>query len=309
MIDPQLESARPAEGPGFADAVTFAFGDASAGVYGSARLGLVPGEPPRAMALGLLFVGGEAVATPAGGGDAEDAGWERFSAAGITATIVEPLRRWRLELDSGDAGLELDFEALSDPVELGAEAAVARAAGLRGYEQPCRVRGTAHAGGRSFAIDALGQRGHQWGAFDWERMESARSVSAWLGPDLSAVLSAVRPDGARGHDEEAISAFVVESAGEGLAGAIGEVAEPRLSTLYDSAGHQRRASAELWPAGEDAYPRRLAGSIVCGTSIELGRLTLDAAFFAWTMDGREGVGRYDVLRRSGPESGDVGELT
>jgi len=303
VIGPELERARPAEGPGFADAVTFAFGDAAAGVYGSARLGLLPGAPPRATALGLLFAGGDAVATPAGGEDAGDDGWERFRAAGITATIVEPLRRWRLALDSGEAGFELDFEALSEPVELGAEQAVAQIAGLRGYEQPCRVRGSARAGASSFAIDALGQRGHQWGAADWEQMESARSVSAWLGPELCAILSAVRPTGSRAHDEEVISAFVVESAGEGLAGVIGEVAEPRLSTLYDSAGRQRRASAELWPAGEDSYPRRLAGSIVCGTSVDLGPLALDAAFFAWRMDGRQGVGRYDVLRRAAQETG------
>lgn len=302
MIGPELEDARPGGGPGFADAVTFAFGDPAAGVYGSARLGLLGGDPPRATALGMLFAGGEPVATPAGGADAGNDGWKRFSAAGITATIVEPLRRWRIVLDSAEAGFELDFDALSEPVELGEDTAVARVAGLRGYEQPCRVRGTARAGAASFSIDALGQRGHQWGTADWEHMESARSVSAWLGPELSAMVSAVRPAGCRGHDQEAISAFVVESAGEGLASVVGEVAEPRLSTLYDAAGHQRRASAELWPAGEDAYPRRLAGSIVCGTSVELGPLALDAAFFAWTMDGRKGVGRYDVLRRAGHET-------
>jgi hypothetical protein len=37
---------------------------------------------------------------------------------------------------------------------------------------------------------------------------------------------------------------------------------------------------------------------VCGTSLELGRLRLDAAFFRWRMGGREGIGRYDVLRRA-----------
>ena len=29
----------------------------------------------------------------------------------------------------------------------------------------------------------------------------------------------------------------------------------------------------------------------------LGRLRLDCAFFTWRMEGRSGVGRYDVLRR------------
>ena len=30
---------------------------------------------------------------------------------------------------------------------------------------------------------------------------------------------------------------------------------------------------------------------------DLGRLRLDCSFFRWRLDGREGVGRYDILRR------------
>jgi hypothetical protein len=39
--------------------------------------------------------------------------------------------------------------------------------------------------------------------------------------------------------------------------------------------------------------------VLCGSSLELGSLHLDCSFFAWRLDGREGVGRYDVLRRAG----------
>ena len=42
---------------------------------------------------------------------------------------------------------------------------------------------------------------------------------------------------------------------------------------------------------------RAAGEAVCGTTFDLGELRLDCAFFAWRMEGREGVGRYDLLRR------------
>jgi hypothetical protein len=38
--------------------------------------------------------------------------------------------------------------------------------------------------------------------------------------------------------------------------------------------------------------------VLCGSSVELGQLRLDCAFFAWQVDGREGVGRYDVVRRA-----------
>ena len=73
--------------------------------------------------------------------------------------------------------------------------------------------------------------------------------------------------------------------------------DPRLSTTYDAGGRQRHAGLELW-VDEDGFPRRAAGEVVCGTTLDLGRLRLDCAFFRWRMDGREGVGRYDVLRRT-----------
>jgi hypothetical protein len=76
------------------------------------------------------------------------------------------------------------------------------------------------------------------------------------------------------------------------------VADPRLSTTYDGDGHQRRAGLELWVGDEDDMPERATGEVLCGSTLELGPLALDLAFFAWQFEGREGVGRYDVLRRA-----------
>ena len=76
------------------------------------------------------------------------------------------------------------------------------------------------------------------------------------------------------------------------------MADPRVSTTYDGDGHQRRAGLELWVGEEDDYPRRGAGQVLCGSSVELGQLRLDCAFFVWQLDGREGVGRYDMVRRA-----------
>ena len=143
-------------------------------------------------------------------------------------------------------------------------------------------------------LDCLGQRGHAWGSPDWDRMALARTVGAWLGDDLGVVISAIRPAKARGHDAEAISAVVLEGdPPQPLA-----IEEPRLSTIYDGERRQRRAGFELWPEGEAAVVRRGAGEVLCGTTLDLGRLRLDCAFFVWHMDGRQGVGRYDVLRRA-----------
>jgi hypothetical protein len=156
------------------------------------------------------------------------------------------------------------------------------------------VRGTARAGSEEIAVDCLGQRGHLWGAPDWDRMALARTLGAWIGDDLGIMLTAVRPAGGREHDAEQLTAVVLE--GEPVEPRA--VADPRLSTTYDAEHRQRAAGFELWPPDPEGYPRRGAGEVVCGTSLDLGRLRLDCSFFRWRMEGREGVGRYDVLRRS-----------
>jgi hypothetical protein len=297
MIGPQDEAARTDESgaAGFGDAVTFAFGDPEHDLYGSARLGLVPGEPARASGLGLLFRGGELVAVDATGGiDLPGAAdWREVAAGDVRATIEQPLQAWQVVYDGDDGGFELRFEALGVPAELAGGAVAASAAGLQGYEQLCRVSGTVRCGERRTRVGCLGQRGHQWGAPDWARIELARTVSAWFDDGSGVALASVRPHDAAGHADEAVSAFLL--AGEGATA----IAEPLLSTTLDGDGRQRRASLELWEVDDErSYPHRAAGEAVCGTTLDLGRLRLDCAFFQWRMEGREGVGRYDVLRRA-----------
>jgi hypothetical protein len=288
MIGPEHETVRPAAGAGFGDAVTFAFGDPAHALYGSARLGLVPGEPAHASALGVLFEGREVAGIDAAGAvELADPDWTRVEAGDVRATIVEPLRAWEVEYDGDEAGFTLRFDAISGPAELapGDEA-------VRGYEQICHVQGTARRGERRWQVDCLGQRGHQWGAPDWERIELARTVAAWLEDGTGVALASLRPAGAAGHDAELVSASLIED-GNPLA-----VADPRLSTTLDGAGRQLRAGMELWVTDDADFPYRIAGEALCGTTLELGRLRLDCAFFRWRMDGRDGVGRYDVLRRA-----------
>ena len=157
---------------------------------------------------------------------------------------------------------------------------------MAGHERLCRVTGTA-AGRR---IDCLGQRGRSWGVADWSRIALTRSLAAWLDDGSSLTVVAVRPEGSDNHADEATWGAMLDA--EGTV----RIANPRVSTTYDGDGHQRRAGLELWVSEDDDYPRRGTGQVLCGSSVELGQLRLDCAFFAWELDGREGVGRYDMVR-------------
>jgi hypothetical protein len=296
VIAPDDEAPRPPAGEGFGDAVSFAFGDPDGELYGVARVGLSP-KDGRASAFAVLFQGAvPVVASVQSGIEVPEAGWDDVSVGGLRARIIEPLARWAVELEGDGGGFRLEFSAASEPMELGADSAASRASGLLGYEQLCRVDGEARLNGSGRRLSCLGQRGHGWGPSPWERIELARTVSAWMEGPRGVALSAVRPAGVATHGDEAVTAFLVEPA-EGLATPV-SVAEPRLSTTYDSEGRQRRAGLELWIRDDDELPRRLAGEAACGTSLQLADLQLACSFFHWRMEGRSGVGRYDVLRRT-----------
>jgi len=279
-------------GEGFTDAVTFAFADPTAGFFGLARAGVASGpEGLQGSALAVLFAGREPVGVLAEGGLALDAGagWDELRLPGTVVRTREPHARWQVVVDTpGGAGFDLEFTAASPPAELAEGHAAARQGGMTGHEQLCHVTGTA--AGRP--IDCLGQRGHSWGAADWSRIALTRSLSAWLEDGTSLTVAAVRPAGAESHADEATWGALLDA--EGTI----PLADPRVSTTYDADGHQRRAGLELWVGEEDDYPRRGAGQVLCGSSVELGQLRLDCAFFAWQLDGREGVGRYDMVRRA-----------
>jgi hypothetical protein len=290
VTDPGREQAKRPTGPGFTDSVTFSFADPAAELYGLARIGLAGGR--EATALAVLYAGGEPVAAEARDGISlePDAAFERLALPGLAATIDEPLRRWSVRFDGGEHGFELAFEATGPPADLGPAEPAARAGGMTGYVQLCRVLGTARAGGSTSEVRGLGQRAHVWGEPDWRRIGSTRTLDAWLDDGTGVAAVAVRPAEASDHEDEATWAALLDPAGSL------RVDEPRLSTTYDEAGRQRRANLELWVGAEDAYPRRATGEVVCGATLELGELRLDSAFMRWRMDGRQGVGRYDVLR-------------
>lgn len=301
---------------GQSDAVTVAFSDADANICGIARVGraLVDGELVTS-GLGLLFAGGQPITARAeGGAEPGERGWGGADVGGVLTEVVEPLKAWRVRFlsEDGQHGFVLDLEASSAPARLEAGLPTGRLGGMEGYDQLVHVTGAVTIAGHERRFKGRGQRGHSWGAPDWDKLSVARTLGVWLDGDIGVTLTAVRPAKAKSHADEAIHAVLLAPAGmsaadgadESANGAAGEtsvatvIADPRLSTTYDAEGRQRHAGLELYLTEDADFARRAAGEVACGTTLDLGRLRLDTAFFTWRMEGRTGVGRYDILRRN-----------
>ena len=299
-VTADLEAPRALD-EGQSDAVTVAFSDAEADVCGIARIGRAKADGRVVTSgLALLFAGGEPVSVRAEGGvpDGEGTGWGEAEAAGVWTEVLEPLTAWRVHFDDEDGqhGFVLDLAAVSAAARLEAGLPTGKLGGMEGYDQLVTVTGTVTVGGVARPFTGRGQRGHSWGAPDWDRLAVARTLGVWLEGDVGVTMTAVRPAKATSHADEAIHAVMLGH-DETNAPVAQTVADPRVSTTYDSDGRQRHAGLELYVNEDDPYARRAAGEVACGTTLDLGRLRLDCAFFRWRMDGREGVGRYDVLRR------------
>ena len=289
---------------GQSDAITVAFSDDDADVCGVARIGRAKSEGAIVTSgLALLFAGGRPVAVRADGGaapDDESSSWGGCTAAGLETEVVEALSSWTVHFadDDGRHGFSLDLSAVSAPAQLEAGLPAGKLGGMEGYDQLVRVSGSVVIDGATHRFTGRGQRGHSWGAPDWDKLSVARTLGVWLEDDRGLTLTAVRPATATSHADEAIHAVMLAPGDEGDGGAVPTViADPRISTTYDSEGRQRHAGLELYVTDDADYARRAAGEVACGTTLDLGRLRLECAFFRWHMEGRSGVGRYDVLRR------------
>jgi hypothetical protein len=118
-----------------------------------------------------------------------------------------------------------------------------------------------------------------------------RSIGVVFSDGGLLALSAVRPAAAGGNGDETVSAVLCDPDGAPV-----EVSEALLSTEYGSDGVQRRATLELWLDGEDAHPLRGAGTLISAARIDRDGLIADIAFFRWSLEGREGLGHYEVVR-------------
>lgn len=179
-----------------------------------------------------------------------------------------------------DDRFELGFAPVSEALDLGGATA-----------RVCRVTGTV----AGSSVDCLGTATETVIPPAWGELDAFRAVSALFDAEHAVLAVARRPRGALGHGQEVVTAHLV-SGGEPMT-----VGEARISTVYDGDGRQRSAGLELWLPEED-FPRRASGTVIAGTSLELEGLRVNAAVFAWTMEGREGAGAYDVTVRTEPPS-------
>jgi hypothetical protein len=172
--------------------------------------------------------------------------------------------------------VELEFEPFSAAAELGG--ASARVARVRG-----RVLGR--------EVSCLGTVGETREPPAWAELDAVRLVSAVFDEEHAVLAMARRPSGSKGHGQELVTAHLL--AGEETLA----VEEARVSTVYDAQGRQRSVGVELWMPGED-FPRRASGSVRAGLTLALEGLRVEAALVAWRMEGRDGVGSYEITIRS-----------
>ena len=99
------------------------------------------------------------------------------------------------------------------------------------------------------------------------------------------LLVAGRPDDASAHGEELVGAARLVSDADPYG-----YGEPLLSTEYDGAGLHTRATLELWPQFAEHLPERGGGVRVGGASLLNSGHRLEAARFAWNLDGSPAVG-------------------
>ena len=190
--------------------------------------------------------------------------------------IEQERDRWRAEL--ADV-LELELTPVAEPAALGDELTA----------EICRVSGTA--AGR--AVDCLGTVAETRSPPRWHDLDALRSVSALVDEDNAFLAFSSRPRGALGHGQEHVHSQLLHD------GRLVAVNETRISTVYDSGGRQRSAGLELWLPDEE-LPHRGSGIVIAGSSIDLEGLRVHTAVFRWRLDGREGIGAYELMVRTEP---------
>ncbi|HEY5943321.1 MAG TPA: hypothetical protein VIT89_10740 [Solirubrobacterales bacterium] len=118
-----------------------------------------------------------------------------------------------------------------------------------------------------------------------------RSIGIVFSDGGLLALTSTMPSGGREHGDEEVAAVLCDPDGAPLT-----FEEALLSTEYGEDGVQRRATLELWPDTEEMRPLRGAGTLINSVSVNREDGDSQIAFFRWSVEGREGLGTYEVSR-------------
>lgn len=118
-----------------------------------------------------------------------------------------------------------------------------------------------------------------------------RSIGIVFSDGELLALTSVLPEDGEAHGDEEVTAFFCDADGAPV-----RFEETLLSTEYGEDGVQRRATIELWPDVEEMRPLRGAGTLINSVGVRRQGLDSQIAFFRWSVDGREGLGTYEVAR-------------
>jgi hypothetical protein len=121
-----------------------------------------------------------------------------------------------------------------------------------------------------------------------------RSIGIVFSDGGLLALTSATPGGRGEHGDEEVAAVLCDPDGAPMA-----FDEALLSTEYGEDGVQRRATLELWPDAEAGRPLRGAGTLINSITVKRGGLDAEIAFFRWSVEGREGLGHYEVARAVG----------
>ena len=293
MIEPAHEHIQhPGDDERWSDSLYFNFFSEEGKLAGLTRIGVLANANSVnagfvALREGAPFAGMMAI-------DAEltSSDWDDFEVQGLRYRMIDPLRRWRIDLDAPTGRASLEFQTLAPafdysdcPVTLPEEVA------SRHYEQHCRVSGWVEPpGGARQEVAGFGQRDHSWGIRDWSGVRSWHWMQAIFGEDLAFnVFSVERHSG-----ETATSGYVHE------AGTNKAIARASLETEYDGDGRSQKA-VRLQIEDTDGAEREITAERFALLPISMEGTTVNEGLFRWKLDGREGPGMYEYLFQAGAD--------
>ncbi len=121
-----------------------------------------------------------------------------------------------------------------------------------------------------------------------------RSIGIVFADGGLLTLSSSAPADGGGHGDEPLLAVLCDPDAAPLI-----FEEALLSTEFGEDGVQRRATLELWLDPEDGRPLRGAGTLISAVTAAADGLETRIAFFRWSVEGREGLGHYEIARARG----------